>query len=237
MSYDIIKMGYFQTLADAQANLDKILERETFVVLDEYSLYTKLGNKLYITNTITGLSNIIDIDLYQKIADDALETGAKTIPTSINELRNEIITNKGKITTNTSGVATNKSGIATNKNNLDDLTVEVRDKHTNTVLYDGSLTGNGEIVLSETLKNFEFLAFELSQNTTPINIAWGYIPCEFIRYNNTDTTENRTNDYTLLFNGGNINGLYFRNDNKTLYINGSRTEVRKIVGMHRIANN
>lgn len=50
MAYDLMKIGYVQTLADAKTHISKIADRETFVVYNESKLYTKLGNKLHETS-------------------------------------------------------------------------------------------------------------------------------------------------------------------------------------------
>ena len=66
MSYDIMKMGYFQNLEEALSNIDKILDRETFVVYSKLKLYTKIGNKLYLTGDIP---NLTDLSEYTEITD------------------------------------------------------------------------------------------------------------------------------------------------------------------------
>lgn len=50
--YDVLKIGYVQTTAEALTYIDKIFDRELVLILTEFKFYYKSGGKLY--NIMTG---------------------------------------------------------------------------------------------------------------------------------------------------------------------------------------
>lgn len=79
--------------------------------------------------------------------------------------------------------------------------------------------------------------FELAQSTTPYNINWVTVLPKYLRHNDSSTTQqNSSNDYSFQFYGGEIEALYFRSDNKKLYVYGGRHEILKIIGVCRVNN-
>lgn len=62
MSYDVMKMGYCTTYTEAKDNIDKILNRESFIVLTESVMYTKIGNELVSRGSVK--DNFVDVDTF-----------------------------------------------------------------------------------------------------------------------------------------------------------------------------
>lgn len=110
-----------------------------------------------------------------------------------------------------------------------------------------ALIKSQNIVLSEVWSNFQTIIIEVCNYTGTANVDYAQIMLEtsLLRTNNTATTDNQENDYTLSFYGDyHYRTVYFRDDKKTIYFGetiytGSNTSntnlirIKRIIGVNR----